>query len=111
MEMTLSEWLQRKYINWLSMKGEIKSQREFADFLDIDKVALSRYFNGIRRNPDPDTVIKFADKLGPEIYDILGLARPDPQLKKLTSVWHKLDQHKKDKILRIAEEEEEYKTG
>jgi len=92
------------------MKGEIKSQREFADFLDIDKVALSRYFNGIRRNPDPDTVIKFADKLGPEIYDILGLARPDPQLKELTSVWHKLDPAIKDKILRIAEDGEEYKT-
>ena len=111
METTLSEWLQRKYINWLSMKGEIKSQREFADFLDIDKVALSRYFNGIRRNPDPDTVIKFADKLGPEIYDILGLARPDPQLKELTSIWHTLDQDRKEKILRIAEEGKEYKTN
>ena len=47
-----------------------------------------------------------ADKLGPEVYDVLGLARPDAQLRELTGMWHTLDQATKDRILQIAKEQE-----
>lgn len=105
MSLNLSEWLQKKYIQWMAKHGEIRSQREFAEYLGIDKVSMSRYMNAKIRNPDMETIQKFAEKLGPEVYDVLGLARPDPQLQELTSMWHTLDQETKDRILAIARSE------
>ena len=102
MKTNFSEWLQMKYIEWMAKEGVIRTQREFADYLDIDKVTLSRYINAKRKHPDPLTIDKLADKLGPETYDILGLARPDPMLQQLTSVWHRLSEEKKHSIMEIA---------
>lgn len=110
MDREFSNWLQKKYIEWMAAEGEIRTQKDFADFLKIDKVTLSRYINAKRKNPDLKTVKKFADKLGPEVYDILGLARPDPQLQKLTSKWHALNQTTKDHILQIAEQGKDYQV-
>lgn len=104
-----AKWLERKYIDWLREKGEIASQREFAEYIGIEPMNLSNYLNAKRRMPDPDSVMKIAEKLGPEVYDVLGLARPDPQLQKLTSMWHTLDQETKDRILAIARSE--YRRG
>lgn len=107
-EKALSHWLEMKYIEWMGVEQGIKTQREFAEFLDIDPVRLNHYFNGRRKISDPGTIDKFAEKLGPEIYDVLGLARPDEQLQELTSKWHLLDQSTKDEILSIAEIGSEY---
>jgi transcriptional regulator with XRE-family HTH domain len=106
----LARWLEIQYIEWMRERGEVVSQREFAEYLGLDQVQLSHYLNARRKNPDPDAVAKMADKLGPEVYDILGLARPDPQLQELTSIWHKLDKDVKDQILQIAEKRERYQV-
>jgi transcriptional regulator with XRE-family HTH domain len=86
----------------MKKEGRIKSQREFAEFLGIDSVKLNQYLNSRRKKPDTETVKAIASALGPEIYDVLGLARPDPQLQELTGIWHKLDQETKSKLLEIA---------
>ena len=99
---TFAKWLELQYIDWMQKKGEISSQRDFANYLGIDPMSLSNYLNAKRKSPDQETVEKLADKLGPEVYDVLGLARPDPQLQELTSMWHKLDQETKDEILEMA---------
>jgi transcriptional regulator with XRE-family HTH domain len=98
----LSDWLTKQYIDWMDEQGEIKTQTEFAEWIGIDKVTLSRYIGGRRKNPDKETIKKIADKLGPEIYDTLGLARPDPQLQELTSIWHMLAEKTKEDILETA---------
>jgi len=97
-----AKWLERQYIEWLQEKGEIASQKEFAEYIGIEPMNLSNYLNAKRKMPDPDSTLKIAEKLGPEAYDVLGLARPDLQLKELTSVWHKLDRETQDKLLKIA---------
>lgn len=106
----LASWLEKQYIDWMAKEKQVKSQREFAELLGIDPVKLNQYLNGRRKMPDLETVNLIAEKLGPEIYDILGLARPDPQLQALTHKWHTLDQATKDKILEIAEPGQPYNT-
>lgn len=98
----LSKWLEHQYIEWMRTKGKISSQREFAEYLDIDPMNLNNYLNAKRKMPDSNSIKKIAAKLGPEIYDVLGLARPDADLKQVTAVWHKLSEETKKRILEIA---------
>jgi transcriptional regulator with XRE-family HTH domain len=100
-----AKWLELQYINWMKDRGEVISQGEFASYLELDPMNLSNYINSKRKMPDPDSIEKIAAKLGPEIYDVLGLARPDPQLKQLTAVWHLLSQDQIRRILAIALED------
>lgn len=110
-EMSLARWLEEKYVNWMNTDKRFRSQREFAEYIGIDPVKLNQYLNGRRKSPDLETIDIIAKSLGPEIYDILGLARPDKQLQELTSKWHTLDQTTKDKILSIAEKGEDYQAN
>lgn len=97
-----ANWLEVQFINWMRERGQVTTQREFAEYLGLDQVQLSHYINERRKKPDKVSLEKIASKLGPEIYDVLGLARPDPQLKQLTAVWHKLSEETKKIILDIA---------
>ena len=101
-----ANWLEGQFINWMQERGEVTTQREFAEFLGLDQVQLSHYMNERRKKPDKVSLEKIAARLGPEIYDVLGLARPDPQLKQLTSVWHLLTSDQIERILAIAFDEE-----
>lgn len=103
-----ANWLEKQFINWMRERGEVTTQREFAEYLGLDQVQLSHYINERRKKPDKKSLIKLADKLGPEVYDVLGLARPDPQLKRLTSVWHLLSPDQIRRILAIAFDENEH---
>lgn len=102
-----ANWLEVQFINWMRERGEVTTQREFAEYLGLDQVQLSHYINERRKKPDKKSLIKLADKLGPEVYDVLGLARPDADLKQVTAVWHKLDEETKQEILEIALRKEE----
>ena len=102
----LARWLELQYIEWMRRRGSVSTQREFAEYLGLDPVQLSHYLNARRKRPDQKAIEKMADKLGPEVYDVLGLARPDAQLRELTGMWHTLDQATKDRILQIAKEQE-----
>jgi transcriptional regulator with XRE-family HTH domain len=101
-----AKWLEIQYLDWMHKKGEVTAQREFAEYLGLDPVQLSHYLNARRKMPDANIIEKLALKLGPEIYDVLGLARPDSQLKQLTAVWHLLSQNQIKRILAIAFDEE-----
>ena len=101
MKKAFEEWLNNKFFEWEMNQGERKNISEFAEYLNVSPGALGHWMNGLRQ-PTGDNVERIAGKLGPQIYDFLGLARPDPQLQELTSIWHQLDQSVKHKILNLA---------
>lgn len=68
-------WLDRKFLAWQLERGERLLLKDFADWLGISNHLLSHYMNG-RNVPTGENVRKLADKLGLEVYDLLGLARP-----------------------------------
>lgn len=51
------------------------------------------------KSPSDESLRKIADKLGPEIYDLLGVARPDPRDKTLVEKFHRLNDVQKDHLL------------
>ena len=58
--------------------------------------------NGTRL-PQGEYLRKLADKLGLEVYDVLGLERPDPLLYYLTKHWDEFPENVQNAILDQAE--------
>ena len=73
----IDEWLNSKFVEWMRSHGRRKTMRAFAEWLGVKEGLVSQWMSG-RNNPVGDNVHKIARRLGPEIYDLLGLARPDP---------------------------------
>ncbi len=69
-------WLEKIFLEWQTQSGERKTQGDFAIYLEVDQSMLSRWING-QRLPTNENVIKLGNKLGPEIYDLLGWVRPE----------------------------------
>lgn len=99
---TVGEWLERSFLTWQSQRGERKTVEAFAEWLGVHRVSLSRWMN-TERLPDSSYADLIADKLGPEIYDLLGLPRPDPRLQAIIKQWGSLPESVKDDLIKRAE--------
>ena len=98
-----SKFLNKKFLEWQMEAGQRRTQTEYAEYLGVAPGTLGHWMNGIR-SPDYDSVEQLSKKLGPEIFDVAGYLRPNPQLRKVVSIWHKLDERGKTIILNIVTE-------
>lgn len=74
-----SEWLESRYLEW-QVKGKgRKTVTEFAEYLGFPQPTVNNWLNGAR-TPSGDSIFPLAVKLGLEVYDTLGLPRPNPIL-------------------------------
>jgi predicted transcriptional regulator len=73
--MEFHDWLERKFIEW---RGDTrKNVTQFASYLGVSQPTVSAWINNTRGQPTtPKIINSLASKLGPEIYDILGMTRP-----------------------------------
>lgn len=98
----LGEWLERQFLKWQNERGERQTIDAFAQYIGVTRVALNRWMNGVR-TPSADYADQIADKLGPEIYDLLGLPRPDPRLQAIIRQWGALPETVKNDLVKRAE--------
>lgn len=75
--MDLSEWLNMRFLDWQRSEGKRKTIAEFASYLDVSQASLSDWLRG-KYAPKGQNLAKIAEKLGYEIYDVLGIPRPLP---------------------------------
>ncbi len=75
--MNVAEWLNAKFLEWERNEGKRKTMVQFAEYLGVAQPSLSDWVNG-KYVPKGRNLSKIADKLGYEIYDIMGLRRPMP---------------------------------
>jgi hypothetical protein len=105
-----NHWLENEYLKWQQERGRRGRLVQFAKHLGISAPLLSHYLKGIRK-PAGATVHKIAKQLGPEIYDVLGLQRPDPQLTFITRNWNKLTEDQRAELIdRIKKQVESNET-
>ena len=107
MSKEMANWLMEKYLDWQRDAGELKTAAEFAAYIGVSQPTISMWLSG-KREPHGKNVDKLAAKFGPEIYDILGLARPDPDLQPLLSAYDDMDPEARQSLLRILESEEQF---
>jgi transcriptional regulator with XRE-family HTH domain len=96
------QWLELKFLEWQRNQGGRKTVLQFADYLGVSQQTVSSWWNS-PKIPQGDNIRKLADKLGLEVYDVLGLERPDPFLHYFIKHWEKLPEDAQDALLDMAE--------
>lgn len=73
--MEYKNWLMEKFVEWEKKQSRRQSYSAFARYLGVKQPTLTRWLAG-DNPPDGDNLRIVAEKLGYEIYDILGIERP-----------------------------------
>ena len=72
-------WFNRKWAEWDAYNERRSTQYELAEHLGITRSAVAQYTSG-RQIPDIGNIVSIASKFGDEIYEILGVDKPVPEL-------------------------------
>ena len=67
---------------------------------------VSLWLNGKRSRPSKESIELLADRFGLEVYDALGMEKPDPALYRITKKWKFLSQDVKDEISQLVDKAE-----
>ena len=100
--MNFRQYLENEYLKWQQQEGRRRTVNEFAEYLGVGQSTLSMWWND-ERKPQGDNIRKLADKLGLEVYDVLGLKRPDAMLHYINKVWDTLPKEIQQALLEKAE--------
>ena len=73
------EWFQKKYHQWVKSQPGEEDFLAFCDLLGYPSLKISRWLEG-KTTPQGPEVLSIASLLGMEIYDVLELPKPDPEL-------------------------------
>lgn len=80
---TVKDWLNQRFAEWEKTQGGRQSYYAFARYLEVSQSGLSQWMTG-GSVPAGDDLLAIAGKLGPEIYDVMGLPRPNAEVQRLT---------------------------
>jgi hypothetical protein len=80
---TLKDWLTQKFEQWERDQGGRQSYYAFARYLEVSQSGLGQWMVGAGV-PAGDDLLNIAKKLGPDVYDLLGLPRPNADVERLT---------------------------
>lgn len=74
--MEFKEWLNAKFLEWEKAMPRRQSYSAFSRYLGVKQTTFSQWITG-NGVPSLEKAALLSDKLGLEIYDVLGLRRPD----------------------------------
>jgi len=77
------DWLNQKFLEWEKTQGRKQSYYAFARYLEVSQSGLAQWMTG-SGTPSGEDLLNIASKLGPEIYGVLGLPRPNAEMQRLT---------------------------
>ena len=80
---TVKDWLNLKFGEWEKAQGGRQSYYAFARYLEVSQSGLGQWMNGTT-SPAGEDLVSVARKMGPEVYDLLGLPRPNAEAQRLT---------------------------
>ncbi len=106
MKSEFSVWIEKRYLEWQLKQGGRKSITEFAEWLGFAKSTVVQWMND-QRKPNQENALLLAEKLGMEVYDTLGLLRPDPLLFEIQKHWEEFSGSEREEFERILDEAEQ----
>lgn len=103
---TFSEYLEKKYIEWQHEHGRRKTIEEFAVYIGVSRPLLNMWMNG-NRKPGKESLELLSAIFGNEVYDVLGYERPNPYLQKINQIFKNIPP---DKQKTLAEDAVRYEA-
>jgi len=96
-------WFEEHYIQWRSRQTARQvGVTQWAKFLDVKRDTLNKYM--LRGSlPEGENKLRIGDKY-PELYDLLGEARPDPQFRSLARNWERIPARVRRQMMEQAEQ-------
>lgn len=85
--MNFPQLLEAKYLEWRKNEGGKKTETEFAEWLGFKISTVSTWWNNKSKPNDEKIIRRLAQKLGDEVYDALGMERPDSRLVFINEHW------------------------
>jgi transcriptional regulator with XRE-family HTH domain len=93
--------LLKHFLDWQKREGELKSQREFADYVGIHKMVMSKLFSG-QRGPSQEVAEKLYLATGDPLFcELAGYDVPDTLLKLVRERWPHLSETTKNNIAEL----------
>ncbi len=83
------DWLNQKFSEWEKAQPRKQSYYAFASYLEVSQSGLAQWMMGAGV-PGGSDLLSIATKLGPEIYDVMGLPRPSAEVQRLTVSFNSL---------------------
>jgi len=106
---SFSNYLLSKLQEFEKQRGKRTSLDKFADYIGVSRPLVSYWLKGTK--PNLENVKILASKFGPEVYDVLGLPRPDPNLQKINQIWERIPPEKQQRLVEDAERYEANNKG
>ena len=103
---TFSEYLLSKLQEYEKARGQRTSLDKFAEYLGVSRPLVSYWLKGTI--PSLENIQLLAKKFGPEVYDVVGLPRPNPYLQKINQLFDRLSP---DHQRQLAEQAERYEAN
>lgn len=75
----VSDWLNKEFLKWERKSGDRQTYKAFAEYLEVNYRTFSSWINQGSK-PAGENLRKVADKLGDEIYVLLGEEPPPPSI-------------------------------
>ena len=95
----LKDWLNQKFTEWEKSQGHKQSYYAFARYLDVSQSGLAQWMMGSAA-PEGDDLTALAGKLGPEIYDVMGLPRPSTEMQRFMLAFSSLPPDMRQNMMR-----------
>lgn len=98
----LAEFLTQAHLDWNNRVGKVQSQNEFASYVGVSSMAMSRFMTG-GGLPNEENRDILAQKLGPKIYDICGKPRrayDDPEFNVIMEHWPSMSQEERKALIK-----------
>lgn len=96
-------WLEINFLEWQADIKKRASLQDFADHIGYSRPLISLWLGG-QRLPTEEGIARLAELFGPEIYDIMGLNRPDPDLQRLSKIWKHIPDNIRQSIVQQGEQ-------
>ena len=85
--MSVSDYLHQEFLRWEAAQGQRRTVTAFAEHLGVPQTSLSSWMNR-GSTPGGKSLVRLAARLGPGIYDVMGLPKPavDPVEEQLIAI-------------------------
>lgn len=104
------DWLAQKFNDWEKSQGRKQSYYAFARYLGVSQANLAQWMEGAAL-PAGDDLRALAELLGAEVYDLLQMDRPDPQLERLLGGFSTLPASLRERLSMAVWESSQYLKG